>query len=262
MTEKQQSDAMQDFVGDAERSRPRLGLKWRIVGSLVGISVLLGIIGLGFVNYHIHRLMRDQLDRRALDIATNLGDGATPYLLKNSRLELHALVTKYALLSGIAYIAVRDGRGRAVTHSLGSSLSELEPTLPEKNPRESVQRELEFQGRRVFETHKPILGGQTGSVVVGVWADPLYAEVRWALFTLAAVLGILLLAAAVFCLLIVKKCVQPVIELKNIADKVSMGELETAVGIESNDEIGDLALSVDRLRSSLRAAMNRLEHAR
>jgi HAMP domain-containing protein len=49
--------------------------------------------------------------------------------------------------------------------------------------------------------------------------------------------------------------------LKELADKVSMGDLETSVAIESNDEIGDLAHSLERMRASLKAAMGRLSRA-
>jgi HAMP domain-containing protein len=40
-----------------------------------------------------------------------------------------------------------------------------------------------------------------------------------------------------------------------------MGDLETPVRVESNDEIGDLAYSLERMRASLKAAMARLSRA-
>jgi HAMP domain-containing protein len=55
--------------------------------------------------------------------------------------------------------------------------------------------------------------------------------------------------------------VRPIIGLLEVADKVTMGDLETAVSgqcVRSRDEIGDLARSLERMRSSLKAAMMRL----
>jgi HAMP domain-containing protein len=47
--------------------------------------------------------------------------------------------------------------------------------------------------------------------------------------------------------------------LRHVADSMSRGDLDTpvSVGIESHDEIGDLARSLERMRSSLKAAMSR-----
>jgi HAMP domain-containing protein len=45
-----------------------------------------------------------------------------------------------------------------------------------------------------------------------------------------------------------------------VADKVTKGDLEMSIGnsVVSRDEIGELARSLERMRSSLRAAMLRL----
>jgi HAMP domain-containing protein len=261
MTQKHESHPTENPTDRFLTSERRFGLKWKIIGTLVGGSLLLAIIGFVFVSHQMEQAMRRQLDQRALDIATNLSDGAAPHILGGNVLQLHALVAKYSLLNGMAYIAIRDKQGRVVAHSLGSFPPELEESLSRTNPREAGQRELDFLGRQVFETHNPILSGQVGAVHVGIWADTLDDDIRQVLLPLASIMGILLVTVTVFSFLIVQKLLQPVIQLKDIADRVSMGELETSVGIESNDEIGELALSVDRLRSSLRAAMIRLEHA-
>jgi HAMP domain-containing protein len=46
------------------------------------------------------------------------------------------------------------------------------------------------------------------------------------------------------------------------ADKISLGQLDTPVSAERNDEIGDLARALERMRLSLEAAMERLRKRR
>jgi HAMP domain-containing protein len=54
---------------------------------------------------------------------------------------------------------------------------------------------------------------------------------------------------------------QPVVELTAKAEQISLGEaLETPIKSTSIDEIGMLTKAVDRLRSSMKAAMSRLGH--
>lgn len=202
---------------------------------------------------------RTQLDQRALDIATNLGDSAAGQILKGGVLELYALVTKYSLLPGVVYTLIRNGKGEVIAHSLGTLPSELRASSALAAP--SGQREFQFRERTVYETSAPILEGRVGTVSVGIWADIVEDEIRRAIYPLIGLIGIALAASLIFSILVTQGITRRVLRLKDIADKVSMGDLETPVRVESNDEIGDLAYSLERMRASLKAAMVRLSRA-
>lgn len=47
-------------------------------------------------------------------------------------------------------------------------------------------------------------------------------------------------------------------QLVRVTDRISMGDLDVAVGVSSQDEIGELAESIERMRISLKTAMERL----
>ncbi len=53
-----------------------------------------------------------------------------------------------------------------------------------------------------------------------------------------------------------------IIHLTETADRISVGELETEIGIKSNDEIGDLADAIARMQESIRLSMERLRRRR
>ena len=54
----------------------------------------------------------------------------------------------------------------------------------------------------------------------------------------------------------------PVGQLVKAADRISMGELDVAMEVHSRDEIGELADSMERMRVSLKAAIERLKKQR
>ncbi len=56
--------------------------------------------------------------------------------------------------------------------------------------------------------------------------------------------------------------VKPIVYLTNVADRISLGDLDTKVEIRSSDEVGMLAESLDRMQESLRAAIERLRRKR
>jgi HAMP domain-containing protein len=239
-------------------ARRRIGLKGKIIGGLVSCVLLFGLLVLAVVNHQMGRALRTQLDRRALDITSNLGDAAAAHMLRGNVLELYAMVTKYSFLSGVAYTFIKDQKGGILAHSLGAFPSELSESLVASDQREPNQRELMFRGRRVYETRAPILEGRVGAVYVGIWADTVASEIQQALLPVGWLIVAAVAAGVVFSIVIAQGIIERVLRLKEMADKVSMGDLETPVGVETNDEIGDLARSLERMRSSLKAAMMRL----
>ncbi len=55
---------------------------------------------------------------------------------------------------------------------------------------------------------------------------------------------------------------RPIIRLKEVADRISLGDLEAKIDIQSHDEIGELADAVSRMQASLNAAIERLRARR
>ncbi|GGR79843.1 HAMP domain-containing protein [Deinococcus sedimenti] len=100
------------------------------------------------------------------------------------------------------------------------------------------------------------------TVAVGVENGQQQAALRR---TLALVLFVSLLAlgiAAYLALRAARAVVQPIEELVRVADAISMGDLSRPVRAERNDEIGDLAQALERMRLSLDSAMDRLRRRR
>jgi methyl-accepting chemotaxis protein len=56
--------------------------------------------------------------------------------------------------------------------------------------------------------------------------------------------------------------VKPIMELTDIAERMSLGELDSKVDVKAKDEIGLLALAIERMRISLNMAMARLRKKR
>jgi HAMP domain-containing protein len=243
------------------RSR-RIGLMWKIMGTLTGVIVLFGLLVLGLVSHLTGKALRTQLDKRALAIVTTLSDAAGGHVIARNPLELHALITKYSLLDGVAYAIIRDGKGEIMAQSLAVLPAELKEALSLDGRRQAQQRELTLRGKAVYETRVPILGGQAGTAHVGIWGDGVEEEIRSALFPLAGITLALLAAGVALSALLARAIIRPILRLTRVADKISKGDLETPIGVATRDEIGDLALSLGRMRTSLKAAMVRLSQNR
>ncbi len=243
-----------------QKSR-RISLRWKIGGTFTGVMLLLGIFVIAVVYQLTERTVRDQLEQRVLAIANNLSDAAAGHIVTRNFLALNALASKYTLLDGVAYAFIEDPQGEIVAHTLGGFPEELRPAAAAGGERRARQRELSLGGRAVYETSLPVLDGQAGQVHVGFWGDAVQEEVHRAVFPLIAILATVPLVGALLSFVLAHWIVVPIVGLTKVADKVTMGDLETSVSgecVKGRDEIGELARSLERMRSSLKAAMLRL----
>lgn len=75
-------------------------------------------------------------------------------------------------------------------------------------------------------------------------------------------LAVVVIVLAVLLVVIYKyslSIVMPIRHLSEVADKISMGELDTTVHIEGEGEVAVLGESIERMRTSVKTAMERLE---
>ncbi len=76
------------------------------------------------------------------------------------------------------------------------------------------------------------------------------------------VMGVSLVVVILVTSLYARTIVKPLVYLTDVADRISLGDLDTKIEIHSSDEVGMLAESLDRMRESLRAAIERLRKKR
>jgi len=232
----------------------RGGLRWKISATFSGLILVLGLLVIGIVYYFTSTALQKQVDLRSAAIATNLADAAAGLVSRKSTLELDALVAKYGRLDGVAYAFVQDPKGEILV----SSMQPFPVELKDAGGRAGSSQMTRVRGKTVYETRSPLLDGQLGAVRVGLWAETIQDDVRATLLPIIGlIVGCLVLSIALS-IMLAGKMIRPILDLKAIADDISRGRLDTTVTIQSNDEVGELGRSLERMRASLKAAMIRL----
>jgi HAMP domain-containing protein len=243
-------------------TRRKMSLKWKIGAACGGTVLAMGVLVLGIVYYLTQTALRKQVDFRSSAIATNLSDAAAAYISRRSVLELDALAAKYGRLEGVAYALVQDARGQIIASSMQPVAEELKnPASGSVEERGAASRGLSIRGRPVYETRAPVLEGQLGAVRVGLWDDTIQQDVRRTIVPIVLVTALGLAVAAGLAVLIAGSVIKPIIELAAAADAMSRGQLDLPIAVRSDDEIGELARSIERMRASLKAAITRLSRA-
>jgi len=232
----------------------RGGLKWKISATFSGLILVLGLLVIGIVYYFTNNALEKQVDLRATAIATNLADASAGFVSRKSTLELDALVAKYGRLDGVAYAFVQDPKGEI----LASSVQPFPVELKDAGGSNNASRLTRLRGKEIYETRTAVLDGQLGTARVGLWAQTVNDDMRATLLPIVGLIVGCLALSIVLSVMLASKTIRPILELKAIADDISRGRLDTSVSIQSNDEVGELGRSLERMRASLRAAMIRL----
>ncbi|WP_350242693.1 HAMP domain-containing protein [Deinococcus sonorensis] len=100
------------------------------------------------------------------------------------------------------------------------------------------------------------------NIAVGVPSNDAQTALRRNLLVIFSLSLLFFVVAALMAARTARRIVEPIERLVKAADAISMGDLERPVRPERNDEIGDLAEALERMRLSLEAAMERLRRRR
>ena len=71
-------------------------------------------------------------------------------------------------------------------------------------------------------------------------------------------LTLVLVMAIIIAAFLANRLIRPFKRLIEVAERISMGDLDVPIKSESRDEFGELTHSLERMRASLKAAMVRL----
>ena len=82
-------------------------------------------------------------------------------------------------------------------------------------------------------------------------------ENRTKIFYLVILCVILILLVRIF--FYARSVIKPILQLAEVADKISMGELDTPVQVKAKGEVAVLADSIERMQTSVKAAIERLQ---
>ena len=242
------------FAKPAAEGWRKGGLKWKISSTFSGLIFVLGLLVIGIVYFFTGNALQKQVDLRAAAIAANLADASAGFVSRKSSLELDALVAKYGRLDGVAYAFVQDAKGEVLASSVQPFPVELKETAGSATP----SRTIALRGKAVFETRSPVLDGQLGVVRVGLWADAVQDDMRATLLPIIGLIFVCLAIGVGLSIMLASRAIKPILELKTLADEISRGRLDASVSFQSNDEVGELGRSLERMRASLKAAMVRL----
>jgi twitching motility protein PilJ len=261
-------------AGDVtSRSRIRFGLPVKISVFLAAILIPLAFMTWTISAQALRSRLTEEFTSKGTAIANSLASSGVDLILTRDASTVQALVDQFAAISGVAYVMVYDPQKTLIAHTFS-------PVVPngliEKNPvpGEASQqiREIQYPDpvtgatREIIDVGVPMLGGQLGTVRVGMNKAIISAAAARSGKSLLMVFGGFAAVAALAGVIFARRITQPVALLVRVSERVGQGDLSQVVPVTTRDEIGQLTEtfnhSIVRLRSLVHTETERDEERR
>jgi len=235
------------------------GITGKLVFIFMGTVGAFGVVTVTAIYFTLSSSLSRHVMQRARVTALNVGASAPGYLVKNNATGLRELLRRNANKAELAYILVENRAGKIFAHSFDAISQEIRGRSSSGDRTIESQRTLRFGDRVVYELAVPISEGRTGTVRVGIWREQVLAPIKETMIPLIELLALVLCGGVLMAIFLISRITRPILRLVAAAKAISSGDLDTpSPEIGDLNEFGELSRALERMRSSVKAAMVRL----
>jgi HAMP domain-containing protein/DNA-directed RNA polymerase subunit RPC12/RpoP len=243
-----------------------------LVTMIAGFVLISGAFAYLYLK-HIPEIINGQIELRTSAITeTFRGVISKPLLLRNY-LQVNKEAQRTSMLPGVAYASVVNKKGIVIA-GFFSDLTrfdrDFEVQVKEKGFPVSVlsqnkpgagsgHRRITVGGQTIFDTVN-VIGDSGGEVHVGIYVSDVDDAIRNALVSpvTISVFGAILLSGFLVLFFLTRMITKPTQQLTDIANRISLGELDLVITPDGPREMRALASAFERMRISIKAAVERL----
>lgn len=233
-------------------------LRSKLILGFLAISLLVAVAAASFTYSYLYRAVERSAKMRAVVTAMAINAVAVGHVDGKRYQELRNELTKATTRPAVAYAYVEDGDGKLIAHAPKDLPNQL-IRRPWLGPRLMTAEQLvSYRGEIVYDFAQRSGLNNRFIVHLGIWQDSVAVE-TWSVLgpILLAVVLLVLCAAGVLSVLL-RDLHRPLLEMVEQSTRISKGDFSMTLATKRSDELGDLARSLERMRSSLRAVLSRI----
>ncbi len=239
------------------------GLSGKMVFTFAAVVAVFGLLAMAAVYFALDRSLTLHALQRATVLAVNVGDMAPAYLLKQDAAGLREFLRKLAKAPEVAYALAEDRNGNIFAHSFAVLPQEVQDAGSAREAASAKARILSLGRGQVYEVAVPILEGRAGSARVALWKEEVDAAIDATVMPMMKWIAIVIAVGMVLAVVFVWRITRPIIRLVRTARQISEGDLDApSLGVADLTEFGELSRALERMRSSVKAALIRLHQER
>lgn len=238
----------------------KVSLRWKVIGMVVVLIIGLSVIIALYINSVVRGFFEKELQRRGIILAQQAAKSAESPILNMDEASLYELVDRVQSSGDVDYVLIEDDQGNLLAHTFQTeNVSDkfVRANIPQTGDTLKIAKVI-YRGIPYIDIAVPILGGELGTIRVGISLLRVKKQVNQIMKSLFVIVLIVLLGGIAMAIIFANSIVNPIVHLTEVANKISMGDFDVKIDVRSNDEIGELAQAIERMARSLQLAIERL----
>lgn len=216
---------------------------------------------------HETDILTDESQSRGSTLASSLAIISAEAMRTFSDFQLQANLDQLARLRDVRYALILNDEGRIVASTDRMEIGESPEDSVNVSAKETSTertRVISYEGQDVLDVAQPILvvGRRLGTVRIGMSQEALHHALAQSRRHLQGLTLILLGGAIIFAALLARRFTRPLLALAGTAREVASGNLQARAIEASNDEIGLLGATINRMATRLQTMLEREKTAR
>jgi HAMP domain-containing protein len=252
----------------------RSSIYGQMLQSLIVPIILMGVLTGVYLNYQIPITVQRFLMARANTTSSILSAQLITTVANIEGVSLKATLDQLTAETRSAVpnakfvaIATTANSNKILSNAVdtGIDVQSLNAKLEAQKLPQDAESILELNGSKYVVYAKPIQDAilrNLGVVYTGIDYNVINDEKIRLFVPLFTVLFIIIVVASGIAAAFASRLVRPITAAAEQANRISLGDLDRTVDIQSNDEIGDLLGSLERMRVSLKSVIGRLRRDR
>ena len=233
-------------------------LRSKLVVSFIAIGLFVAIAASSITYSSLYRAAERGAKERASITAMAVNATSVWHVDGQRYQALREELAKVISRPAIAYAYVEDGEGKLIAHAPKDMPNHLSrrPSLEARLM--TAEQLVRYRSEIVYDYAQRSGLNNQFVVHLGIWHDSVAAE-TWAVLGPILLLVLMVIACAAWAFVfLLHDLHRPLLALVEQSDRIGKGDFSVSVGTRRVDELGDLARSMERMRSSLRAVLARI----
>jgi transcriptional regulator with GAF, ATPase, and Fis domain len=232
----------------------------RLILTIAAIVIVSGLIISQIVTHRYSTTLFQVAAAQGENIAHNLALDAADKILVNDLVSLQNLLDDRVRSNPkIAYLfVVRDNRVLTHTFPKGVPVELINANVLADNRQGHLKKMISNANDRYMDFAWPIFDGKAGVLRLGLSEKPFRNQISQLWLQMSVITFVILILALVIAHLLVKHITRPLVQLTEQVEKIDEENLDVAIDIKGQDEIGRLGVSFKKMLERIKGYMVRL----
>ncbi|MGM0611500.1 MAG: hybrid sensor histidine kinase/response regulator [Thermodesulfobacteriota bacterium] len=234
----------------------------RVLLVVVSLFIVIGVLSSVFSAWILRERLVDDYISRAESIVNTISVSVPDLFLKHDAASIQSIIDQYLSEKGVGYVYVLDEDKNIVAHTFTPSIPDsVEHTVSAREKAQIVNQRVMFDGYEYIDVGGSVLRGEGGYVHVGMKMSTINSIIFKNLLNIQLFNLFLFVISVGILYILMDRISRPLTQLTGYAHRLAEKDFSAELDIKSNDEVGDLAQSMDYMGRQLSGFVDRLQRA-